>query len=157
VVTESGSLCTTCTLSESLYQIDPATYQAAWNSAKGDEAKAEAAAAIAHLTVITNPPVDGRGHLGVSQIDTGVFDRGLSRHDIGIGSNRPSYLPGGLEQRQRRRGKSRSRSGYRPSDGETCDTEGRRSPWEFSGDGKRFAVHYMYANLRRLRLCLLVA
>ena len=37
------------------------------------------------------------------------------------------------------------------------DTEGRRSPWEFSGDGKRFAVHYMYANLWRLRLCLLVA
>ncbi len=36
---------------QSLYQIDPATYQAAWNSAKGDEAKAEAAAAIAHLTV----------------------------------------------------------------------------------------------------------
>jgi multidrug efflux system membrane fusion protein len=28
---------------QSLYQIDPATYQAAWNSAKGDEAKAEAA------------------------------------------------------------------------------------------------------------------
>ena len=28
---------------QSLYQIDPATYRAAWNSAKGDEAKAEAA------------------------------------------------------------------------------------------------------------------
>ncbi|MEX7587847.1 biotin/lipoyl-binding protein, partial [Klebsiella pneumoniae] len=26
---------------QSLYQIDPATYQAAWNRAKGDEAKAE--------------------------------------------------------------------------------------------------------------------
>ena len=39
---------------ESLYQIDPATYQAAWNSAKGDEAKAEGGAAIPHCcTVVT--------------------------------------------------------------------------------------------------------
>ena len=44
---------------ESLYQIDPATYQAAWNSAKGDEAKAEAAAAIAHLTVKRYVPLLG--------------------------------------------------------------------------------------------------
>lgn len=36
---------------QSLYQIDPATYQAAYSSAKGDESKAQAAAAIAHLTV----------------------------------------------------------------------------------------------------------
>lgn len=35
----------------SLYQIDPATYQAAYDSAKGDLAKAEAAANIAQLTV----------------------------------------------------------------------------------------------------------
>ena len=35
------------TAGQSLYQIDPATYQAAYNSTKGDEAKAEAAAAIA--------------------------------------------------------------------------------------------------------------
>ncbi|MDN6228189.1 MAG: efflux transporter periplasmic adaptor subunit, partial [Enterobacterales bacterium] len=35
----------------SLYQIDPATYQAAYDSARGDLAKAEAAANIAHLTV----------------------------------------------------------------------------------------------------------
>ena len=35
----------------SLYQIDPATYQAAYESAKGDLAKAQAAANIAQLTV----------------------------------------------------------------------------------------------------------
>lgn len=36
---------------ESLYQIDPASYQAALSSAKGDLAKAKAAATQAHLTV----------------------------------------------------------------------------------------------------------
>lgn len=36
---------------QSLYQIDPATYQADYDSAKGELAKSEAAAAIAHLTV----------------------------------------------------------------------------------------------------------
>ena len=35
----------------SLYQIDPATYQATYDSAKGDLAKAQAAANIAQLTV----------------------------------------------------------------------------------------------------------
>ncbi len=35
----------------SLYQIDPATYQAAYESAKGDLAKAQAAANIAQMTV----------------------------------------------------------------------------------------------------------
>ncbi len=35
---------------ESLYQIDPATYQAAYDSAMGELAKAKAAASIAHLT-----------------------------------------------------------------------------------------------------------
>lgn len=35
----------------SLYQIDPATYQASWDSAKGDLAKAEASAHMARLTV----------------------------------------------------------------------------------------------------------
>lgn len=36
---------------ESLYQIDPATYQASYESAKGDLAKAEAAAKISQLTL----------------------------------------------------------------------------------------------------------
>lgn len=35
----------------SLYQIDPATYQAAYNSAKGDLAQAQANAGIARVTV----------------------------------------------------------------------------------------------------------
>ena len=66
---------------QSLYQIDPATYQAAWNSAKGDEAKAEAAAAIAHLTVkryvpllaytkVTSP-ISGR--IGKSSVTEGAL------------------------------------------------------------------------------------
>ena len=37
---------------QSLYQIDPATYQAAYDSARGDESKAEAAAAIAHVPLL---------------------------------------------------------------------------------------------------------
>ena len=43
---------------ESLYQIDPATSQAAYDSAKGELAKAYAAANIARLTVTRSlPPV----------------------------------------------------------------------------------------------------
>ncbi len=44
---------------QSLYQIDPATYQANYDSAKGELAKSEAAAAIAHLTVKRYVPLVG--------------------------------------------------------------------------------------------------
>lgn len=57
---------------ESLYQIDPATYQAAWNSAKGDEAKAEAAAAIAHLTVKRYVPLLGTKYISQQDYDQAV-------------------------------------------------------------------------------------
>ncbi|KLF00518.1 efflux RND transporter periplasmic adaptor subunit [Klebsiella aerogenes] len=57
---------------ESLYQIDPATYQAAWNSAKGDEAKAEAAAAIAHLTVKRYVPLLGTKYISQQEYDQAV-------------------------------------------------------------------------------------
>ncbi|HBR6869760.1 TPA: efflux RND transporter periplasmic adaptor subunit [Klebsiella aerogenes] len=57
---------------ESLYQIDPATYQAAWNSAKGDEAKAEAAAAIAHLTVKRYVPLLGTQYISQQEYDQTV-------------------------------------------------------------------------------------
>ncbi len=57
---------------ESLYQIDPATYQAAWNSAKGDEAKAEAAAAIAHLTVKRYVPLLGTQYISQQEYDQAV-------------------------------------------------------------------------------------
>ncbi|HDS9642515.1 TPA: efflux RND transporter periplasmic adaptor subunit [Klebsiella aerogenes] len=57
---------------ESLYQIDPATYQAAWNSAKGDEVKAEAAAAIAHLTVKRYVPLLGTQYISQQEYDQAV-------------------------------------------------------------------------------------
>ena len=57
---------------ESLYQIDPATYQAAWNSAQGDEAKAEAAAAIAHLTVKRYVPLLGTQYISQQEYDQAV-------------------------------------------------------------------------------------
>ncbi|MGR7811608.1 efflux RND transporter periplasmic adaptor subunit [Klebsiella aerogenes] len=57
---------------ESLYQIDLATYQAAWNSAKGDEAKAEAAAAIAHLTVKRYVPLLGTQYISQQEYDQAV-------------------------------------------------------------------------------------
>ncbi len=57
---------------QSLYQIDPATYQAAYNCAKGDEAKAEAAAAIAHLTVKRYAPLLGTQYISQQEYDQAV-------------------------------------------------------------------------------------
>ena len=57
---------------ESLYQIDPATYQAAWNSAKGDEAKARAAADIAHLTVKRYLPLLNTQYVSHQEYDQAV-------------------------------------------------------------------------------------
>lgn len=57
---------------ESLYQIDPATYQAAWDSAKSDEAKAEAAATIAHLTVKRYAPLLGTQYVSRQDYDQAV-------------------------------------------------------------------------------------
>jgi membrane fusion protein, multidrug efflux system len=57
---------------ESLYQIDPATYKAAWESAKGDEAKAVAAATIAHLTVKRYIPLVGTQYVSRQDYDQAV-------------------------------------------------------------------------------------
>ncbi|WP_347291747.1 efflux RND transporter periplasmic adaptor subunit [Kluyvera georgiana] len=57
---------------QSLYQIDPATYQAAYDSAKGDESKAEAAAAIAHLTVKRYVPLLGTKYISQQDYDQAV-------------------------------------------------------------------------------------
>ncbi|WP_434638463.1 efflux RND transporter periplasmic adaptor subunit [Klebsiella sp. I138] len=57
---------------QSLYQIDPATYQAAYNSAKGDEAKAEAAAGLAHLTVKRYLPLLGTQYISRQEYDQAV-------------------------------------------------------------------------------------
>ena len=59
---------------ESLYQIDPATYQATYESAKGDLAKAEAAANIAKLTVNRYSKLLGTQYISRQDYDTAVAD-----------------------------------------------------------------------------------
>lgn len=57
---------------QSLYQIDPATYQAAYDSTKGDQTKAEAAAVIAHLTVKRYVPLLGTKYISQQDYDQAV-------------------------------------------------------------------------------------
>lgn len=54
---------------ESLYQIDPATYQAALESARGELAKARAAAEIARLTVKRYAPLAGTQYISRQEYD----------------------------------------------------------------------------------------
>lgn len=60
------------TAGTSLYQIDPATYQAAYDSAKGDLAKAQAAAEIARLTVNRYKPLLGTHYISKQEYDQAV-------------------------------------------------------------------------------------
>ncbi|NJD00897.1 efflux RND transporter periplasmic adaptor subunit [Candidatus Erwinia dacicola] len=55
---------------ESLYQINPATYQAAYDSAKGDLAQAQANAQIAALTVKRYKPLLGTKYISQQDYDT---------------------------------------------------------------------------------------
>ncbi|ELD3424190.1 efflux RND transporter periplasmic adaptor subunit [Enterobacter hormaechei subsp. xiangfangensis] len=57
---------------ESLYQIDPATYQAAYDNAKGELVKAQAAANIAHLTVKRYVPLVGTQYVSKQEYDQSV-------------------------------------------------------------------------------------
>lgn len=57
---------------QSLYQIDPASYQAAYDSAKGELAKARAAANIAHLTVKRYLPLVGTQYVSKQEYDQAV-------------------------------------------------------------------------------------
>lgn len=57
---------------ESLYQIDPASYQAAFDSASGELAKAQAAASIAHLTVKRYLPLVGTQYVSKQEYDQSV-------------------------------------------------------------------------------------
>ncbi|MCU6666798.1 efflux RND transporter periplasmic adaptor subunit [Silvania hatchlandensis] len=59
---------------DSLYQIDPATYQAAFDSASGELAKAQAAANIAHLTVKRYLPLVGTQYVSKQEYDQSVAD-----------------------------------------------------------------------------------
>ncbi|MEB7539147.1 efflux RND transporter periplasmic adaptor subunit [Pantoea anthophila] len=57
---------------QSLYQIDPATYQAAYDSAKGDLTQAQANARIAELTVKRYKPLLGTKYISQQDYDTAV-------------------------------------------------------------------------------------
>lgn len=59
---------------ESLYQIDPATYQASYDSAKGDLAKAQAAAQIAQVTVNRYQKLVGTQYISKQDYDTALAD-----------------------------------------------------------------------------------
>ncbi|ELO8769802.1 multidrug efflux RND transporter periplasmic adaptor subunit AcrA [Salmonella enterica] len=58
----------------SLYQIDPATYQATYDSAKGDLAKAQAAANIAELTVKRYQKLLGTQYISKQEYDQTLAD-----------------------------------------------------------------------------------
>ncbi|KFC08753.1 membrane fusion protein of RND family multidrug efflux pump [Trabulsiella guamensis ATCC 49490] len=58
----------------SLYQIDPATYQATYESAKGDLAKAQAAANIASLTVKRYQKLLGTKYISQQDYDNALAD-----------------------------------------------------------------------------------
>ncbi|WP_409306459.1 efflux RND transporter periplasmic adaptor subunit [Pectobacterium sp. B1J-3] len=56
----------------SLYQIDPATYEASYNSAKGSLAQAQASAEIARLTVNRYKPLLGTNYISKQEYDQAV-------------------------------------------------------------------------------------
>ncbi|EBI7935001.1 multidrug efflux RND transporter periplasmic adaptor subunit AcrA [Salmonella enterica] len=58
----------------SLYQIDPATYQATYDSAKGDLAKSQAAANIAELTVKRYQKLLGTQYISKQEYDQALAD-----------------------------------------------------------------------------------
>ncbi|WP_445374128.1 efflux RND transporter periplasmic adaptor subunit [Photorhabdus tasmaniensis] len=58
----------------SLYQIDPATYQAAYDSAKADLAKAQANAEITRLTVNRYKPLLGTNYVSQQEFDKASAD-----------------------------------------------------------------------------------
>ncbi|MGL4858938.1 MAG: efflux RND transporter periplasmic adaptor subunit [Enterobacteriaceae bacterium] len=57
---------------DSLYQIDPASYQATYDQAKGDLAKAQASAKIAQLTVNRYKPLLGTNYISRQDYDSAV-------------------------------------------------------------------------------------
>ncbi len=59
---------------ESLYQIDPATYQASYDSAKGDLAKAQAAANVAKVTVNRYSKLLGTNYVSRQDYDNALAD-----------------------------------------------------------------------------------
>ncbi|EPF15424.1 MULTISPECIES: multidrug efflux RND transporter periplasmic adaptor subunit AcrA [Cedecea] len=66
----------------SLYQIDPATYQAAYDSAKGDLAKAQSSANIAQLTVKRYQKLLGTQYISQSDYDQAVATAQQANADV---------------------------------------------------------------------------
>lgn len=67
---------------ESLYQIDPASYKAAYDSAQGELAKAVAAAKLAHLTVQRDKPLVGDRYVSQQEFDTAVANAQQADADV---------------------------------------------------------------------------
>lgn len=67
---------------ESLYQIDPAPYKAAYDSAQGELAKAVAAAKLAHLTVQRDKPLVGDHYVSQQEFDTAVANAQQADADV---------------------------------------------------------------------------
>lgn len=70
------------TAGSSLYQIDPATYQAAFESAKGNLAKAQATAQIAHLTVKRYQSLVGTQYVSKQEYDQAVASARQADADV---------------------------------------------------------------------------
>lgn len=67
---------------ESLYQIDPAPYKAAYDSAQGELAKAVAAAKLAHFTVQRDKPLVGDHYVSQQEFDTAVANAQQADADV---------------------------------------------------------------------------
>ncbi|WP_312984049.1 efflux RND transporter periplasmic adaptor subunit [Atlantibacter sp.] len=70
------------TAGSSLYQIDPATYQATFDSAKATLARAQAAAEIAHLTVKRYQPLVGTQYVSKQEYDQSVASAKQADADV---------------------------------------------------------------------------
>ncbi len=71
----------------SLYQIDPATYQASYDSAKGDLAKAQAAANMDQLTVKRYQKLLGTKYISQQDYDTARCDGAAEQCGRGRGES----------------------------------------------------------------------
>lgn len=67
---------------QSLYLIDPAAYQANYDSAQGDLAKAQASAEINHLTVKRYKPLLGTSYVSRQEYDTAIAN--AKQADAGV-------------------------------------------------------------------------
>ena len=69
---------------ESLYQIDPAPYQAAYNSAKGDLAQAQANAQIAAVTVKRYQPLLGTKYISQQDYDQAMANQSQTAAAVAV-------------------------------------------------------------------------